>query len=131
MHYDRLADARRPERMVLTHGEPHPANTLRTPAGWVLVDWDTTLIAAPERDLAQMATADGSVVDAYEAATGRQVLAEALDCYRLWWDLGEICWYVTLLRQVHDDDADIRESWHNLEHYLDPAGRWPELVQNR
>ena len=52
-------------------------------------------------------------------------------CYRLWWDLGEICWYVTLLRQVHDDDADIRESWHNLEHYLDPAGRWPELVQNR
>ncbi len=35
--------------MVLTHGEPHPGNTLMTNGGWVVVDWDTTLIA--ERDL--------------------------------------------------------------------------------
>ena len=48
-HYDRLVAgvAGRPERMVLTHGEPHPANTLKTSEGWMLVDWDTTLTAAP------------------------------------------------------------------------------------
>ncbi|MPZ79263.1 MAG: phosphotransferase [Actinophytocola sp.] len=33
------------------HGEPHRGNTITTPNGVVLIDWDTTLIAAPERDL--------------------------------------------------------------------------------
>jgi spectinomycin phosphotransferase len=129
-HYDRIvaALARRPERMVLTHGEPHPANTLMTRSGWLIVDWDTTLTAPPERDLWMMATADASVVNAYEATTGRQVLQDGLDCYRLWWDLSEICWYVTLLRDTHDDTGDIRESWRNLQHYLDPAARWPQLA---
>lgn len=41
--YDRLVDEARghPDRLVLTHGEPHLANLIRTDAGWVLVDWDT------------------------------------------------------------------------------------------
>lgn len=129
-HYDRLAAglASRPERMVLTHGEPHPANTVMTSEGWLLVDWDTTLIAPPERDLWMMATVDSSVVDAYEATTGRGVLRDGLDCYRLWWDLGEICGYVTLLRHTHDDTEDSRESWKNLQHYLNPDARWPQLA---
>ena len=32
-------------RMVLTHGEPHPGNTMRTVDGWRLIDWDTALVA--------------------------------------------------------------------------------------
>ena len=68
------------------------------------------------------------VVDSYEATTGREVLQDGLDCYRLWWDLSEICGYVTLLRDTHDDTDDIRESWKNLQHFLDPALRWPQLA---
>ncbi|WP_432843998.1 phosphotransferase family protein [Dactylosporangium sp. CA-092794] len=40
-----------PPGLVLTHGEPHPGNTMRTGGGWLLIDWDTALLAAPERDL--------------------------------------------------------------------------------
>src|SRR5262249_30877108 len=36
---------------VLTHGEPHPGNTIGTDTGIVLIDWDTLLLAPPERDL--------------------------------------------------------------------------------
>jgi hypothetical protein len=131
-HYDRIASglAERPERMVLTHGEPHPGNTMRSGDRWLIVDWDTTLIAPPERDLWMVAgtVADAAVVDTYEAATGRHVLREGLDCYRLWWDLAEIGCYVTVLREPHDDTEDVRRSWAGLQHYLDPTARWPQLV---
>ena len=40
-----------PGRMVITHGEPHAGNVIVTADGLVLVDWDTTLVALPERDL--------------------------------------------------------------------------------
>ena len=55
--YDRLAAAAadRPELMVLTHGEPHAANTITTDSGRVLIDWDTALIAPRERDLWSLA----------------------------------------------------------------------------
>ena len=52
--YDLLAARARAEggRRVLTHGEPHPGNTLRADDGrWLLVDWDAALLAPPERDL--------------------------------------------------------------------------------
>jgi hypothetical protein len=41
--YDGLAvrAAARPDRMVITHGEPHAGNVLVTPGGLVMVDWDT------------------------------------------------------------------------------------------
>ena len=105
--------------MVLTHGEPHPSNTLGTAAGWLLVDWDTTLIAAPERDLSRMTCRGRSAGDCYEALTGRQLLPEGFDCYRLWWDLGEICSYVAGFREPHDDTADMRASLEYLAGYLD------------
>jgi spectinomycin phosphotransferase/16S rRNA (guanine(1405)-N(7))-methyltransferase len=129
-HYDVIAAAvsRNPQRIVLTHGEPHPANTLRTAHGWLLVDWDTTLLAAPERDLWSMAAADPTVVDTYQAMTGRQLDRQGLDCYRLGWDLAEICGYIAVLRHRHEDSADMRASWSNLQHCLDPAARWPQFV---
>jgi spectinomycin phosphotransferase/16S rRNA (guanine(1405)-N(7))-methyltransferase len=113
------------DRFVLTHGEPHPGNTLVTERGVVLVDWDTALIAPPERDLWTLAGADHRVADAYTAATGVLVDDTAVVCYGVLWDLDEIAGYITLLRRPHIDDADVAESWRNLRHFLQPEVRWP------
>ena len=69
--YDTLVlEARaRGGRTVLTHGEPHPGNTMLTGDGWVLIDWDTALIAPPERDLWDLDPGDGSILEAYASAT--------------------------------------------------------------
>ena len=42
--------AQRRDRMVITHGEPHAGNVMTTPGGLALVDWDTVLLAPPERE---------------------------------------------------------------------------------
>jgi hypothetical protein len=114
------------ERFVLTHGEPHPGNTLLTDGSVVLIDWDTVLIAPPERDLWTIAGDDDRVLDVYSTATGTKVDATAIDCYRMLWDLDEIAGYITLLRRPHRDDADTAESWRNLRHFLRPTERWPQ-----
>ncbi len=122
--YDQLADEARGEgadRLVLTHGEPHFANVIFTSAGPVLIDWDTTMIAPPERDLWMLESGDGKVVDTYTKVTGRHVLPPMLDLYRLRWDLTEVALYTALFRQAHADDADARQSWEDLNHYLGVA----------
>ncbi len=118
--HNRLATEarRRRERMVLTHGEPHPGNLIDTDSGWRLVDWDTTLIAPPERDLWIVDPGDGSIIGGYEAATGRPVLPSTLQLYQLSWQLADIALFVAQLRQPHDDTEDIRESWTALRHNL-------------
>lgn len=125
-HYDRLANEARdqPARMVLTHGEPHIENVIFTATGLMLIDWDTTMIAPPERDLWMLESGDGTIARTYTQITGRQVLSSMLDLYRLRWDLTEVSIYTALFRQPHADDADSRESWKNLNYYLgrhDPA----------
>jgi len=55
--------ASRENRFVITHGEPHAANVITAPGGLVLVDWDTVLLAPPERGLWDMADHDESVLD--------------------------------------------------------------------
>ena len=123
--YDELA-ARvrsRPERMVVTHGEPHRANTITTSGGVVLIDWDTALLAPPERDLWALAAEDPEVLGAYTAQTGATVDDDALDLYRMWWDLAEIAAYVGDFRRAHADTEDTRVAWAGLQGYLDPA-RW-------
>lgn len=119
--------AGRPDRMVVTHGEPGAHNTLRTPAGPVLVDWDSALLAAPERDLWDLAQQDRSILPAYSAASGAAIDEHALAFYRMWYDLFEIAGYLRLFREPHDDTADTAESWQNLLEFLRPAARWPEL----
>jgi spectinomycin phosphotransferase/16S rRNA (guanine(1405)-N(7))-methyltransferase len=118
----------RPERMVITHGEPHAGNVLVTAAGLVLVDWDTTLVAPPERDLWGLAGADASLLDHYAAVTGTEIDDGALSLYRLQFDLAEVSGYLSLFRSPHDDTADTRESWQELQRFLRPAERWPSLV---
>jgi hypothetical protein len=114
--------ASHPERMVITHGEPHASNVIVTSGGLVLVDWDTTLLAPPERDLWHLAH-DRSLLNRYTAATGTQIDEQALTLYRLWYDLAEIGGYLSLFRIPHQDTADASESWKNLQHFLRPAER--------
>jgi spectinomycin phosphotransferase len=119
--------AARPDRMVVTHGEPGAHNTMWTPAGVVLVDWDSVLLAAPERDLWDPAWHDRSVLAAYSAASGDAIDEHALAFYRMWYDLFEITGYLRLFRERHEDTADTAESWRNLVEFLQPAARWPDL----
>lgn len=117
-----------PERMVITHGEPHAGNVIVTADELVLVDWDTTLAAPPERDLWDLAGDDPSLLDYYVAATGTEIHDDALSLYRLWYDLAEVGGYLSLFRSPHEDTADTRESWKELQRFLRPAERWPSLV---
>jgi hypothetical protein len=128
--YAGLADAvaQGRDRMVITHGEPHAGNVMTTSGGLVLVDWDTVLLAPPERDLWDLAGDDPALLGRYTRATGVPVDPEALALYRLWFDLAEICEYLALFRGPHGDTADTAESWENLQDYLRPAERWPALV---
>jgi spectinomycin phosphotransferase len=50
--YDRLrATLEPPAEWVVTHGEPHPGNVMRTAQGLKLVDWDTVRLGPGARDL--------------------------------------------------------------------------------
>lgn len=131
--YHRLAGqaAAQPERMVITHGEPHAGNVIITADGLALIDWDTVLLAPPERDLWGLADDDPALLGYYTAATGTQIADEALSLYRLWFDLAEVGEYLTRFQSQHEDTADTEESWKNLQHHLRPAERWPTLVDRR
>ena len=125
----RRVSARR-DRLVITHGEPHAGNVMSTPdRGLVLVDWDTVLLAPPERDLWDMAEDDEAILDIYARATGVEIDREALTLYRLWYDLAEVGGYLSLFHGRHGETADTNESWRNLQHFLRPAARWPALFE--
>lgn len=111
------------ERFVITHGEPHRANTIDTAAGVVLIDWDTTLLAPPERDLWMLLEEDSLIAEQYTARTCVAVEPEVVQLYRLWWDLCEIALYTAELRAAHIDSDDTVTAWRNLCTYLDP-NRW-------
>ncbi len=122
--YDRLAATgrARPERNVLTHGEPHPGNVMLAGDGWRLIDWDTVLIAPPERDLWDLDSGDGAVLDAYAAATGITPLPELIELYRLGWDVKDLAYDAARFFRPHSDSADDVKSWELLNS-LARAGR--------
>jgi spectinomycin phosphotransferase/16S rRNA (guanine(1405)-N(7))-methyltransferase len=101
-------------RRVLTHGEPHPGNTMLTAGGWMLIDWDTALVAPPERDLWDLDPGDGSILDAYANATGTSPRPSLLDLYRLRWDLADIAVDVSRFRRPHAGNIDDDKSWELL-----------------
>ncbi len=112
--YDDLAATARTADPVLTHGEPHAGNTMLTPEGWRLIDWDTALLAPPERDLWDLDPGDGSLLRDYTAVTGVTPRPDLLDLYRLRWDLTDAAEYVHRFRHPHTDSADAAESWKGL-----------------
>jgi spectinomycin phosphotransferase len=90
---------------VITHGEPHAGNAMRTAGGYVLVDWDTAALAPPERDL-WLVAGDAAAAAAYARATGHEPDAVAIDYFRLTWDLKDLAEYLNLFRSPHVVDED-------------------------
>jgi spectinomycin phosphotransferase len=117
-----------PERFVVTHGEPGALNVLVVGGRFHLIDWESARLAAPERDLWDLASGDDSALAIYETATGTQVRDHAVDAYQLWYDLFEIAGYIDLFRHPHRQTADAAEAWKNLECFLQPAERWPQFT---
>jgi hypothetical protein len=127
--YDALVAlaAARPGREVITHGEPHPGNAMLTAGGaWVLIDWDTALLAPPERDLWLLDPGDGSVLRAYTEATGVTPEPDLLELYRLRWDITDIALGSRRLLRPHTATADADKTWNVLRELagrIAPAGR--------
>lgn len=109
--YDAMVARADRSRAVLTHGEPHAANTIRTGDGWVLIDWETALIAPPERDLWMLGP---DIAQAYPAATGVAVLPAMLELYRLRWEVAELAIGVHRFQGPHPGNADDDETWSIL-----------------
>jgi spectinomycin phosphotransferase len=117
---DRVRKAGGPS--VITHGEPHPGNLLRTLAGLCLVDWDTTALARPERDLWWVISGDQDAAR-YSRRTGRTVNQDALTLYRLRWGLNDIAEFLSEIRGPHQRTADTLMSWTALQETLDAITR--------
>jgi spectinomycin phosphotransferase len=125
--YDLLAAAAtgQSERMVLTHGEPHAANTINTGSGVVLIDWDTALVAPRERDLWALALEEPASLHHYATEASVTPTPDLLELYRLRWDLTEVSLYVALFRAPHTDTADTRVAWNGLRHSLQALSALP------
>jgi spectinomycin phosphotransferase/16S rRNA (guanine(1405)-N(7))-methyltransferase len=111
IRYDKLADVGRDQRdrFALTHGEPHPGNTMRTGAGHVLIDWDTALTAPRERDLWHFGLGDPDLA--------------AL--YRTRWPLTDVALATARFRGPHEESANDRTTWNALVGALADLGSAP------
>jgi len=103
---------------VITHGEPHPGNLLRTQAGLCLVDWDMTALARPERDLWWVITSDEDATR-YSRRTGWPVNQDALALYRLRWGLDDTAEFLSDIRGPHQLTQDTLVCWTGLEETLE------------
>ena len=108
------AALRQPGPYVLTHGEPHPGNAMLTSEGWRLIDWDTVLVAPPERDLWDLDPGDGSVLDGYAAATGVTPRPGLMELYRLKWDIQDLAYDTARFLRPHSASAEDAEAWELL-----------------
>ncbi|MBE9375601.1 aminoglycoside phosphotransferase family protein [Saccharopolyspora sp. HNM0983] len=102
---------------VVTHGEPHRGNLIRTAAGFVLVDWDTVALAPPERDLAVVG-GDPEVFGTYAATTGHTPDPGAIALYRLRWSLTDVVEFVDLFRAPHAATEDTAAALDGLRSTL-------------
>lgn len=110
--FDELArEAARRGPSVITHGEPHSDNILRLAGRLYLIDWGSAGLALPERDLWDLADADGCAADRYAELTGRPVDTAVMRMYRLRWSLEEIMLSVRQFRGPHEQDGDTEMAW--------------------
>ncbi len=112
-----------PGPVVITHGEIHPGNVMATSEGWMIVDWDTVLVAPPERDLWRLAQGGGSVLREYADATGTVPDERLFDLYAIRWELADIASFAAELLRPHEDTEDSRKA---LEILRSVVGRLPE-----
>jgi spectinomycin phosphotransferase len=109
---------------VVTHGEPHAANVIRTANGLALVDWDTVAFAPPERDLWLVTPSLGSATDLYTELTGTPVDQRALDFFRLLWELKDWAEYLNLLRASHHETEDTARACASLTRISEVHAEW-------
>lgn len=108
--YDRLAASVATRERVITHGEPHGGNLIRTKEGLRLIDWDTVGLAPPERDLWML-----DDLRMYSEITGREVDGAALDFYRLAWLVTDVAAFTAELRGTHTDNENAAHAMRALE----------------
>jgi spectinomycin phosphotransferase len=89
--------------LVLTHGEPHAGNLIRSADRLFLVDGDTVALAPPERDLWLLDDGTPDGFQSYQERPGRPAPWRGSD---LGWALQDVADFVTLLRPPHEQDAD-------------------------
>lgn len=104
---------------VVTHGEPHQGNTIDTTTGLRLVDWDTTLLAPPERDLWRLGGPGDALIRAYEDETGFRVEPAWLEIYQRRWDLADLAAYARQFARAHPGDANDDASWGLIQALVD------------
>ena len=113
--YDRLTIPMATREFVITHGEPHAGNLIRTEEGLRLIDWDTVALAPPERDLWMLDDGTDAGLAPYSAATRHPIDRSALDFYRLAWLVTDVASFVAELRGPHADDANSAHAWKALQ----------------
>ena len=106
---------------VITHGEPHPGNLIRSDGGLLLVDWDTMGLAPPERDLWMLDDGSSGALAPYTEVSGRLVDDTALSLFRLAWILSDISVYTALFRSDHRSNQDTEKSLRALSDSLEGA----------
>jgi len=123
--FDLLAERVSGLEPVITHGEPHPANIIRSGRDTLLIDWDTVGLAPPERDLWWVLTDD---VEArhYAEVTGRPADPAGLALYRIRWALDDLSAFARRFRTHHDRTPDTEHSLRTLTRFLaEPPPHWP------
>jgi spectinomycin phosphotransferase len=105
--------------LVITHGEPHPANVIHVEDELFLIDWDTVGLAPPERDLWMLDDGSPDNLKLYTDATGREIDGAALSLYRLTWTLADVAAFSAVLRSDHQETADTIHALRALHTYLD------------
>ena len=100
--------------LVITHGEPHPGNVLRTGPQRLLIDWDTAGLAWPERDLWSVTKAGTEDAARYEAATGHRPDPRAIEMYALLWALWDIGDFLRRFSGPHEESPDSVTAWEGL-----------------
>jgi len=128
--FDGLIDGTASARtdLVITHGEPHPANLMLAEGRLVLIDWDTAALAPPERDVSLIATTAGEEFDRYQQATGRQIDPSVVTLYRLRWYLDDLASAVRLFRSHHRETPDPRRWWDALAPRVEQLPKWLDLL---
>jgi len=110
------------ERWVVTHGEPHTGNLLRTADGPRLLDWSTVALAPRERDLREaLGEADGEEPwYSYMESGGRPepLSPDTLELFALQEHLSALCESAVRLSRPHQDSADDRRRFGRLEREL-------------
>jgi spectinomycin phosphotransferase len=100
--------------LVITHGEPHSGNLIRSDDGLLLIDWDLVGLAPPERDLWWIVSDSGAEAAQYAQLTGHAVSEAALACYRLGWDLDDLAEFLPWFRGPHERSADTETAWRSV-----------------